>query len=111
MWRLDRLVQDRSVSNFDVVRRFVVHPKEEFYMRFKKRAVLLAALAVTAVGAATVTQPASARPQYPIGSSDDSVDRWLHPLHQAHGKQRHVRQRDHQGVVGYLVIRRYRSVA
>jgi hypothetical protein len=69
MWRLDRVVQDRSVSNFDVVRRFVVHPKEEFYMRFKKRAVLLTALAVTAVSAATVTQPASARPQYPLGSA------------------------------------------
>ena len=38
-------------------------------MRFKKRAVLLTALAVTAVSAATVTQPASARPQYPIGSA------------------------------------------
>jgi hypothetical protein len=75
MWRLDRVVQDRSVSNFDVVRRFVVHPKEEFYMRFKKRAVLLTALAVTAVSAATVTQPASARPQYPIGSATiQSID-------------------------------------
>jgi hypothetical protein len=75
MWRLDRVGQDRSVSNFDVVRRFVVHPKEEFYMRFKKRAVLLTALAVSAVSAATVTQPASARPQYPLGSATiQSID-------------------------------------
>jgi hypothetical protein len=75
MWRLDRVGQDPSVSNFDVVRRFVVHPKEEFYMRFKKRAVLLTALAVTAVSAATVTQPATARPQYPIGSATfESID-------------------------------------
>jgi hypothetical protein len=44
-------------------------------MRFKKRAVLLTALAVTAVSAATVTQPASARPQYPIGSATiQSID-------------------------------------
>jgi hypothetical protein len=75
MWRLDRVGQDRSVFNFDVVRRFVVHPKEEFYMRFKKRAVLLAALAVAAVSASTVTQPASARPQYPIGRATiQSID-------------------------------------
>jgi hypothetical protein len=69
MWRSNRIGQDPLVSNFDVVRRFVVHPKEEFYMRFKKRAVLLTALAVTAVSAATVTQPATARPQYPLGSA------------------------------------------
>jgi hypothetical protein len=69
MWRSEPIGQDPSVSNFDVVRRFVVHPKEEFYMRFKKRAVLLTALAVTAVSAATVNQPASARPQYPLGSA------------------------------------------
>jgi hypothetical protein len=75
MWRLDRVGQDPSVSNFDVVRRFVVHPKEEFFMRFKKRAVLLTALAVTAVSAATVSQPATARPQYPIGSATiQSID-------------------------------------
>ena len=44
-------------------------------MRFKKRAVLLTALAVTAVSAATVTQPASGRPQYPIGSATiQSID-------------------------------------
>jgi hypothetical protein len=74
MWRLDRVGQDPSVSNFDVVRRFVVHPKEEFFMRFKKRAVLLTALAVTAVSAATVSQPATARPQYPNGSTIQSID-------------------------------------
>jgi hypothetical protein len=73
MWRLDRVGQYRSVSNFDVVRRFVVHPKEEFYMRFKKRAVLLTALAVTAVSAATVSQPASAKAQYPAGSTIQSI--------------------------------------
>ena len=43
-------------------------------MSFKKRAVLLTALAITTVGAATVTQPASARPQYPAGSTIQSIN-------------------------------------